>query len=195
MKKSLPTGAKLLSLIIYSDATNVNLLGKSQLYLIYLSIGNIKNWKRNKQDAKQILGYLSILKSKDNTEKRSKVFKNAVCETFHRSLELLLDSLLILQNKGIDLILNNKTIWFYPQVSVIIADWPEAAIYCFTYKSSMSNYPCHFCLVTRNNLADLNLQINDMISQTHDNMQQYYDRDSGKSICIENMSNIFWKLP
>ncbi len=55
----------------------------------------------------------------------------------------------------------------------------------------MSNYPCHFCLVTRNNLADLNLQINDMISQTHDNMQQYYDRDSGKSICIENMSNFF----
>ena len=148
MKKSLPTGAKLLSLIIYSDATNVNLLGKSQLHLIYLS----------------------ILKSKDNTEKRSRVFKNAVCETFHRFLELLLDSLLILQNKGIDLILNNKTIWFYPQVSVIIADWPEAAIYCFTYKSSMSNYPYYFCLVTRNNLADLNLQINNMISQIHDNM-------------------------
>ncbi len=179
MKKSLPTGAKLLSLIIYSDATNVNLLGKSQLYLIYLSIGNIKNWRHNKQDAKQILGYLSILKSKDNTEKRSRVFKNAVCETFHRSLELLLDSLLILQNKGIDLTLNNKTIWFYPQVSVIIADWPEAAIYCLTYKSSMTNYPCYFCLVTRNNLADLNLQINDMISQTHDN------------IMIETQENLF----
>src|SRR6266542_3940321 len=112
MKKSLPTGAKLLSLIIYSDATNVNLLGKSQLYLIYLSIGNIKNWRHNKQDAKQILGYLSILKSKDNTEKRSRVFKNAVCETFHRSLELLLDSLLILQNKGIDLTLITKQFGF-----------------------------------------------------------------------------------
>ena len=59
----------------------------------------------------------------------------------------------------------------------------------------MSNYPCHFCLVTRNNLADLNLQINDMISQTHNNMQQYYNQDSGKSVCIENMSNFFWKLP
>jgi len=139
MKKSLPTGAKLLSLIIYSDATNVNLLGKSQLHLIYLSIGNIKNWRRNKQDAKQILGYLSILKSKDNTEKRSRVFKNAVCETFHRFLELLLDSLLILQNKGIDLTLNNKTIWFYPQVSVIIADWQYIVL--------LINHPCQTILV------------------------------------------------
>ncbi len=191
----MPPGAKLLSLILYSDATNVNSLGKSQLHPIYLSIGNIKNWRRNKQDAKQILGYLPILKSKDNTEKRSEKFKNTVCETFHRSLELLLNPLLKLQNKGIDLTLNNKTIWFYPRVSVVIADWPEAAMYCLTYKSSMSNYPCHFCLVKRDNLADLNLQINDMIPRTHDNMQQYYNQGLGKSVCIENMSNFFWKLP
>ena len=51
----LPIGAKLLSLILYSDATNVDTLGKSKLHPIYLSIGNIKNWRRNKQDAKQLL--------------------------------------------------------------------------------------------------------------------------------------------
>ena len=55
----------------------------------------------------------------------------------------------------------------------------------------MSNYPCHFCLVKRDNLADLNLQINDMIPRTHDNMQQYYNQGSEKSVCIENMSNFF----
>jgi hypothetical protein len=38
---SLPTGAKLLSLILYSDATTTDTLGKSQLHPIYLSIGNI----------------------------------------------------------------------------------------------------------------------------------------------------------
>ena len=47
-KNFLPTDAKLLSLILYSDATNVNTLGKSQLHLIYMIIGNIKNWRRNK---------------------------------------------------------------------------------------------------------------------------------------------------
>src|SRR5579859_4492157 len=38
---SLPMGAKLLSLILYSDATTTDTLGKSQLHPIYLSIGNI----------------------------------------------------------------------------------------------------------------------------------------------------------
>jgi len=114
VEKSLPPGAKLLSLILYSDATNVDTLEKSQLHPIYLSIGNVKNWRRNKQDAKQLLGYLPILKSSDITEKRSESFKNAVRKTFHKSLEILLDPLLRLNNKGIDLTLNNEKIWFYP---------------------------------------------------------------------------------
>ncbi|GES92702.1 hypothetical protein GLOIN_2v1790920 [Rhizophagus clarus] len=107
--------------------TNVDTLGKSQLHPIYLSIGNIKNWRRNKQDAKQLLGYLPILKSKDNTERKSETFKKAVRECFHRSLEKLLDPLLKLNKKGIDLTLNNELFWFLPQISIIISDWPEAA--------------------------------------------------------------------
>jgi hypothetical protein len=191
----LPPGAKLLSLILYSDATNVDSLGKSQLHPIYLSIGNIKNWRRNKQDAKQLLAYLPILKSDNNTERKSETFKKAARECFHRSLEKLLDPLLKLQKKGVDLTLNNKTIWFYPKVSIIISDWPEAATYCLTYKSSMSNHPCHFCLVTRDNLPDLNLQIDDIIPRTHFNMRQHLSQDTAKSVCIENISNFFWKLP
>ena len=38
---SLPDGAKLLSIILYSDATTTDTLGKYQLHPIYLSIGNI----------------------------------------------------------------------------------------------------------------------------------------------------------
>ncbi|GET57016.1 hypothetical protein GLOIN_2v1790920 [Rhizophagus irregularis DAOM 181602=DAOM 197198] len=93
-EKSLPPGARLLSLILYSDATNVDTLGKSQLHPIYLSIGNIKNWRRNKKDAKQLLAYLPILKSNNITERKSETFKIAVRECFHKSLELLLDPLL-----------------------------------------------------------------------------------------------------
>ena len=40
---SLPTGAKLLFLILYSDATNIDTLRKSQLHPIYMTIENIKN--------------------------------------------------------------------------------------------------------------------------------------------------------
>ncbi|GET65524.1 hypothetical protein GLOIN_2v1762814 [Rhizophagus irregularis DAOM 181602=DAOM 197198] len=60
-----------------------------------------------------------------------------------------------------------------------ISDWPEAATYCLTYKSPMSKHPCHFCLVTRDNLADLNLQIDDITPRTHVNMQQMHHLDLG----------------
>lgn len=160
-----------------------------------MSIGNIKNWRRNKKDAKQLLAYLPILKSNNITERKSETFKIAVRECFHKSLELLLDPILKSNKKGIDLLLNNELIWFYPKVSAIISDWPEAATYCLTYKSPMSKHPCHFCLVTRDNLADFNLQIDDITPRTHVNMQQYFNQNSGNSVCIENISNFFWKLP
>jgi hypothetical protein len=59
----------------------------------------------------------------------------------------------------------------------------------------MSNHPCHFCLVRRENLADINLQNDDIIPRTHLNMQQNFSQGKGKSVCIENVSNFFWKLP
>ena len=42
-EECLPIGAKLLSLILYSDATNVDTLEKNALHPIYVTIGNIKN--------------------------------------------------------------------------------------------------------------------------------------------------------
>ena len=164
---------------------------KSNLHPIYITIGNIKNWRRNKSDAKQLLGLLPILKS---NKKNSEKFKIVACKTFHNSLKILLDPILKLKN-GIELNLNNETIWFYPQISIIIADWPEAATYCLTYKSTMSNFPCHFCLVSRNDLANINLTTNEMVLRTHENMRAYLDQKSEKSVCIESLRNYFWDLP
>src|SRR5205809_7687837 len=118
-EESLPSGAKIVSLILYSDSTNVDTLGKSNLHPIYVSIGNIKNWRRNKPDAKQLLGFFSILEASDNSEKQKDKFKNAARNSFHKSLELLLDHILKLNN-GINLNLNCNIIWFYSQVILII---------------------------------------------------------------------------
>lgn len=101
----------------------------------------------------------------------------------------------LLDNKGIDLILNGETIWFYPRVSIVIADWPEAATYCLTFKSPNSHFPCHFCLVNRENLSEINLQNADITPRTHVNMQQQFNQGSTKSVSIDNISNFFWKLP
>jgi len=184
----------LLSLILYSDATTTDTLGKNQLHPIYLTIGNIPTWRRNKQDAKQLLGYLPILEATSNTEKKSSTFKNLVRETFHRSLKYLLDLTVSLET-GVDLLINNENIWFYPRISVIIADWPEAATFCLTYKSSNSNFPCHFCLVTRNNLANIDLLPSDMELRTHESMRQYFEDHDEKLASIESISNFFWSVP
>ena len=111
-QESLPIGASILSIILYSDATTMDTLGKSQLHPIYVSLGNIPIWRRNKPDAKQLLGYLPILENAN---------KNIVCETFHKSLQHLLKLITLLQN-GVDLFVNTNKIWFYPRVSTIIAD-------------------------------------------------------------------------
>lgn len=183
---SLPDGAKLLSIILYSDATTTDTLGKHQLHPIYLSIGNIPTWRRNKPDSKQLLGYLPILESNLN--------KNLARETFHDSLKHLLEPITSLKS-GIDLLVNNETVWFYPRVSVIIADWPEAATYCLTYKSSNSNFPCHFCMVKRDNLANINLLPDDVSPRTHAGMRNHFENNTENNASIETVPNFFWKLP
>src|SRR5256714_12778363 len=84
-----------------------------------------------------------------------------------------------------------RNFWFFPRISVVISDWPEAATFCLTYKSSMSTYPCHFCLVKRDNLANINLSEQQMELRTHNNMIRYLDQNLEKSVCIENISNFF----
>src|SRR3954447_9437706 len=62
----------LLSIIIYSDAITCDHLGKTSEHSIYISLGNISNWLRNKSHAKVLVGYLLKLKAKDNITRNSK---------------------------------------------------------------------------------------------------------------------------
>ena len=64
VQNSLPRDAKVLSIILYSDVTICDHLGKTSEHPIYLTLGNIISWRRNKPDAKILLGYLSQLKAK-----------------------------------------------------------------------------------------------------------------------------------
>ena len=175
----------MLSIILYSDATTTDSLGKNQLHPIYISIGNIPTWRRNKPDAKQLLGYLPIIESS--------ISKNLVRKTFHDSLRHLLEP--INSDYGVDLKINGETFWFYPRVSIIIADWPEAATFCLTYKSSNSNFPCHFCMVKRDNLADINLVSDNIKPRTHMKMCSHFDNNTEKNASIESVPNFFWELP
>src|SRR5260363_471084 len=149
-----------------------------------MSLGNISTWRRNKQDAKQLLGYLPIIKTSAKN-------KPIVKQTFHKCLEILLEPIRKYSNLGINMSINNKVVWLYLKVLTIIADWPEAATFCLTYKSTNSNYPCHFCLIERKNLANLKISKSKLEFRTNQNMQNYLKNDEKKLVCIESVQNYF----
>ena len=69
VQESLPEDAKVSSIILYSDATTCDHLGKTSKHPIYLTLDNIVSWCRNKPNAKVLLGYLLILKVKSIPKK------------------------------------------------------------------------------------------------------------------------------
>src|SRR5207249_10824968 len=58
--------------------------------IIYLTLGNIISWRRNKLDAKVLLGYLPILKAKTISQKRSKGYKLAKSALYQHALDMLI---------------------------------------------------------------------------------------------------------
>ncbi|RHZ47342.1 hypothetical protein Glove_585g29 [Diversispora epigaea] len=192
-EKTLPTGSYLLSIILYSDASTTDSLGKNTLHPIFVTLGNIITWRRNKPDVKQLLAYLPIIKAKDDTQKISEEHKNIIRRTFHKSLKFLLSSLY--DDNGIELELNNSIFWCFPRISMIISDWPEACIFALTYKSTKSNYPCHFCFVSKEDLSNINLNSNQIEPRSHNNMKLYYKNNTEKNVSIENVRNFFWSVP
>jgi hypothetical protein len=183
--------ANILSIIFYSNATTTDTLGKNSLHPIYISLGNIPTWRRNKEDAKQLLGYLPIVFAKNESEKKSPHFKKLVCETFHNSIKFLLDPLF--KKDGIDLNINNEKIWFYPRISTIICDWSEVCTFSLIYKSFNSNFSCHFCLVSKDDLANVNLRDNEL--RNYENMISYYNSNIVNLASLEPVYNYFWDIP
>ncbi|RHZ85204.1 hypothetical protein Glove_70g76 [Diversispora epigaea] len=189
-ERSISNHANILSIILYSDATTTDTLGKSSLHPIYVSLGNIPTWRRNKEDAKQLLGYLPILSAKNEKEKKSSEFKELARKTFHNSIKFLLDPLF--QGDGVDFNIDDKDIWFFSRISTIICDWPEACTFSLTYKSANSNYPCHFCLVQREDLIDIRKEV---ILRNHVNMKEYFDSNTSNLAGLEQVNNYFWSIP
>ena len=79
---------------------------------------------------------------------------------------------------------------------MIICDWPEVCTFSLTFKSTNSNYPCHFCLVQKDNLDKLpNLGDNQIILRNHENMSLNFNNNTAASVSLEQIENYFWKIP
>jgi hypothetical protein len=195
VQSTIPTGSKVLSIILYSDATTRDLLGKSSEHPIYLTLGNIPSWVRNKPDAKVLLGYLPQLKAKTISQKKSKKFRLAKRSLYQYTLDVLTRPLLDYQIDGFDLQTDDGDIWCYPFLSVLLGDLPESAALSLVYNSVNCNNPCHKCLIEADEMNNPNLESSQIILRTPENMKAVIEEGIADQYSLFSMENVFWKHP
>jgi hypothetical protein len=160
VQRSLPREAKVLSIILYSDAMTCDHLGKTSEHPIYLTLGNLPSWDRNKPNAKVLLGYLPQLKAKTISQKRSKGFQLAKRSLYQYALDILTRPLLDYKDDGFDLKMDNGELWCYPFISALLGDLPESAALTLTFNSVNCKYSCHKCLTEVDDLNNTKLNNN-----------------------------------
>ncbi len=195
MQRTIPSSAKVLSIILYSDTTTCDHLGKSSEHPVYLTLGNIPTWRRNRPDAKVLLSYLPCLKSSNTSKKRSPSFQSAKQHLYQYALDILTRPLLDYQHRGFDLQTDNVSLWCFPFISVLLGDLPENAALTLTYNSINCKYPCHQCLTPVGKLNDIELSNDQITLRTPDTMKSAVDQDIAKQYSLHSIENVFWKHP
>ncbi|RHZ76677.1 hypothetical protein Glove_194g4 [Diversispora epigaea] len=150
-------------------------------------------WKKAKELILSVAYILSIILYSDAT-----TTDTLVRETFYNSIKFLLDPLFTNDDDdsdGIELKIDNEIFWFFPRVFTIICDWSEVYTFSLTYKSTNSNYPCHFCLVSKENLNNTRLRDDQMVLRNKENMLQYYNSGTTEKASLEPIFNYFWNIP
>jgi hypothetical protein len=160
-----------------------------------MTLGNIPLDRRNKVDAKILLGYIPSLDHHSTSEKQSTKYRSAARELFHCALAAILRPLRILSDTGIHLYVNGSLKWFYPFLALIISDWPEACAMGAVYGSSNSLHPCHFCLVDRNEMNNVHIEKKDIVIRNESNTKDFLRQGKGKQISVYYVRNALWKRP
>lgn len=189
-EKDIPIDNHLLSIIIYADSTTCDHLGKTSEHPIYVSLGNIPSWLRNKPHSKVLVGYLPKLKAKDNTTRNSKSFRKLQRQVFQRCLRILLSP--ILNKNDMYFVVKNEIYPFTPRISAILADMAEAGAFTATYLPSTSKRPCCYCLIENNDLN--NMALSNVILRTPQKMQEVIDTNQAHEFSIHAEFNFFWKF-
>lgn len=189
-ESKLLAGHRLLSIILYSDATTLDHMGKSSGHPLFLSLGNIPNCQRNKPESKALVAYLPIIKAKDSKTKNSENFRRLQRNVFQRCLTILLK--LILEEPELHFLVCHEVITFVPQISVILADMAEADKLTNVYQPSSSKKPCASCLVSKDDLNNMGLI--EISPRTPYNMRKAIENDEAHDNSIHPEPNVFWKL-
>ena len=184
-QKSINENAKVLSIIIYSDATTCDMLGKTSEHPVFLTLGNIPSWRRNKPDAKALLAYLPKI---DNQKKQAD-FTQAKHHLFHRSMKILIDPIRL---GGFDLHTDNGILWCHPFLSILLGDLPEHHAITLTYNSANCKMPCHICTTPNDEFN--NPLVKRYEIRTPETMKHIIENGLSKEYSLHKIENPFWKL-
>jgi hypothetical protein len=190
-EKTLPPLNHLLSIILYSDATTFDGLGKTSGHPVFLTLGNLPNSFRNSPEAKVLLGFLP--KVQDSGIKTTDAFRSLQREVYHKCFDIMLRPLLE-KPDALYFGIKGQVKIFAPRISFFLSDMLEADEITATYKSSRSKMPCHTCMVPQNDLNNMNLWSEEIPLRTHDYMQQIITEEREKEFSIHSTKNAFWKF-
>jgi hypothetical protein len=191
---SISEGAKILSIIFYSDATTCDILGKTSKHPVYLTLGNIPNWRRNKPDAKALLAYLPRMEA-SNEQKKQQDFFTAKHHLFHHSMDILIKPLKLDSIQGIDLRTDNGILWCYPFLSELLGDLPEHHAITLTFNSANCKMPCYACTTPKDQFNDLSID-NSVVQLRTPKLMQYILQDGlANEYSLHDINNRFWTLP
>jgi hypothetical protein len=188
-KETIPPFNNLLSIILYSDATTFDGLGKTSGHPIFLTLGNIPNSFRNLPEAKVLVGFLPKLQNCMN--QTSSAFRSLQRESYHRCFKTLLFPL----HKKPDALyfgVKGRAILFAPRISVFLADMLEANDVTATYKGARCKMPCHNCMIPLEKLNDMKLSSEEIIPRTKQKMQLAIKENRMKEVSVHNIENAFW---
>ena len=139
-------------------------MGKIQQHPIFITFGNIPSWRRNKKDAKALLGYMPILQSKTQTTRNSEFFRKLIRKITKKCWNIMLYPILKLEE--MEFTIKNMQITFAPRISVFIADMLEANTITCTYKSANCKMPCPTCIIPVKDLNNMNLSKENIVLRT-----------------------------
>ncbi|GET59161.1 hypothetical protein GLOIN_2v1848756 [Rhizophagus irregularis DAOM 181602=DAOM 197198] len=191
-EKNLPSLNRLLSIILYSDATTFDGLEKSSGHPVFLTLGNIPNHVRNLPEAKILLGFLS--KVQDTGIKTTESFRSLQRDVYHKCFKIMLQPLLE-KSEALYFGINGQVITFAAQISFFLADMLEADDITATYKGARCKMPCHTCIVLQSDLNNMSLKLENVPHRTHENMKQVINDGQGKEYSVHSVENSFWKFP
>lgn len=188
---SISNNAKVLSIILYSDATTCDMLGKTSEHPVFLTLGNIPNWRRNKPDAKALLAYLPKIKVSDEQVD----FAQAKHYVFHRSFEILLDMIRSGCIGGLDLRTDDGIIWCFPFLSELLGDLPEHHALTLTFNSANCKMPCYSCITPKEEFNNPFIDHSTIQLRTPEMMQHVLQDGFAAEYSLHNTINPFWAIP